>query len=763
MVCEAFLLNRTWLAADGCQRFLFIFESLYYYMMESLSEFFKKYTTLTADQEKAVEKIGAFLESDNRCFLLKGYAGTGKTFLVKGMVNYVQQVLNRQPVLMAPTGRAARIISEKSGYQASTIHKAIYNLQKLDEVEVLKNGKVSYKFVYQLQNIADSIDHVYFIDEASMVPDNITETDFFVFGSGRLLSDLMEYIALNNNGRNDKVIFIGDPAQLPPVSDRVSGALNADYLKSHFDVDPVLDYELTEIVRQKDGNDILYAATYLRDSLRSNPRNSFQIPCSGENVVNLPLTDVVMKYADTVIKNNDFMSSIIINHSNKSAYDYNLEIRQKLFPSIDGLAAGDNFIINQNNYNYNPVLLNGMFARVIEVSPMPEIRSGLKSYDQKGNDITVTHKFRSVRIEVEENGKLSQLNCFILENALYSPYASLSYAENIALYIDFKIRNSHHKPKTPEFKDAIRTDKYFNALKVKFGYAVTCHKAQGGEWDTVFVNLDVKQSTLSDMFLRWTYTAITRARKTVYMFNVPEQSIFSKITFSPVDITSLVKQDIHQDLLIFELNSEILDAIENYKFNDTQKSFLKEKFIEVNARLSDTGIRIQSVIHRQYHEYYVFSKDEHSASFFLYYRNNGAFSTIQPDKPRCSNLAFQSQVLDLLEKPFNYSVIEPEADTFNDDLIDHNKLEFDENKPWLHELYLNLSSFLLLREIEIEKIEHQLFHERYFMSRNNEKACIDFWYDGTGSYTAVRPLANQCNSNKLIKDLEEIVDMLKDA
>src|SRR5690554_684970 len=181
----------------------------------SLLDFAKQRINPTADQEKAFLAMDDFLKSDQKCFLLKGYAGTGKTTITKTIAQYVSHK-KYQPILLAPTGRAARILSDKTGFEANTIHRGIYNLDQLDEIEIKVDGKKQFKFRFNLLEVKDNISQIYLIDEASMISDRRSEGDFFVFGSGVLLRDLLQFLALRNIARNDKVIFIGDPAQLPP-------------------------------------------------------------------------------------------------------------------------------------------------------------------------------------------------------------------------------------------------------------------------------------------------------------------------------------------------------------------------------------------------------------------------------------------------------------------------------------------------------------------------------------------------------------------
>ncbi|MBU3928560.1 MAG: AAA family ATPase, partial [Bacteroidetes bacterium] len=289
--------------------------------MISLSEYSKSKFNPNNDQMKALLALEEFFESDISCFLLKGYAGTGKTHLVKYISEYLE-LKKLKTVLLAPTGRASRILEKKTGHKSSTIHKGIYNLDQVDEIEISKDGKKKYKFRFNLQFIESNTRSIYLIDESSMISDKYSEDDFFIFGSGRLLKDLLTYLAPTNKGRSDQVIFIGDPAQLPPVTDNISGALDSGYLFNNFNI-KTSEYELTEVFRQHKESGILANATNLRNLLQNKHRNSFEINTSFDDITSIDIKNVV----ETFIGINSELSPsklVIVNYSNKSALEFNL-------------------------------------------------------------------------------------------------------------------------------------------------------------------------------------------------------------------------------------------------------------------------------------------------------------------------------------------------------------------------------------------------------------------------------------------------------
>ena len=228
----------------------------------TLRDTFSTYT-LTNGQYRLLDELEKFLSDNSTCFLLKGYAGTGKTFMMKGLTDFLTET-KRRFIIAAPTGRAAKVISQKTEHKAYTIHKTIYSSKDLKEFKT-KDGTETFKFFYEVKHNEDPNNTIYIIDEASMLSDVYSEGEFFRFGSGHLLKDMLEYINFDNNVHNKKIIFIGDDAQLPPVNMNSSPALDGKYLQENYNL-VSSEYELTEVVRQKAESGILKNATQLRQS-----------------------------------------------------------------------------------------------------------------------------------------------------------------------------------------------------------------------------------------------------------------------------------------------------------------------------------------------------------------------------------------------------------------------------------------------------------------------------------------------------------------
>ncbi len=476
---------------------------------------------LTPSQGEAVRKLDQFLrDPDSKCFVLKGYAGTGKTFLIGGLYRYLTK-LKTMTMLMAPTGRAAHVISERHQVPASTIHRGIYTLDKLEEFpEVEEDGTIAYKMYFSLRNNDVQHDTIFIVDEASMISDVYQEAEFVRFGSGRLLRDLLEFINFDANDYSKKLILIGDDAQLPPVGMNTSPALDVDYLKTNGRID-VQQHLLTDVVRQEESSLILKNATALRELLRKRDYSAFSFAYDDDSVINLQ-PDEVLDHFGAISEDMD-IESVIITYANNTAKNYNDAVRKYIFKRGKDISPGDRLIVIRNNYGHEIELFNGQMGIVVDVGGEEEHRivrfySGLDD-DGKRRIVEVQLRYQHVTIEFKDlSGETHQISCVILANILHSINRDLSTDESKALYIDFKNRHPDLKPHDPRFREVLLADPYFNALLVKYGYAITGHKSQGGEWDNVYIDFK-SQNKLNATALRWSYTALTRARKRVILTN----------------------------------------------------------------------------------------------------------------------------------------------------------------------------------------------------------------------------------------------------
>jgi hypothetical protein len=728
-------------------------------MKITLEEFQQDCFEPTADQRKAIAAISGFFSSDVPVFILSGYAGTGKTTLTRLLADYCNANALK-PVLMAPTGRAARIAREKTGYPATTIHKAIYDMNSLDEVEIEQGSKVQYKYRYKIRNHDESVTHVFFVDEASMVSDMYAEDDFFIFGSGIVLKDLLRFMAPENPARKHKLIFIGDNAQLPPVGDKMSGALDAAHLLEKYGV-RALSYRLTEVVRQAGESVVLANATMLREKIGSGNHSPFAILKKTGEVEETEEQQLCRLWSEI---NPGFSTrkGIVLTSKNAKALSHNLAIRNRFFGTEEGIRPGETLMISQNNYNYELELLNGTLVKVVEAEPSTVLKSNLPSYDADGNECRVSHRFRRITIEApDENDIPVRIDCMILDSFLFSPERSLDYAENIALYIDFKIRHPHLKPKTDAFTSAFRGDPYVNALRVKFGYAVTVHKAQGGEWENALVDMDYYGSYVSAEFLRWAYTAFTRASKSLWYFNY-RNTLYGKLSYrhemALPHAENPPQAEVPRKLLVL--------SGENKLFIDTflagESGFLVEKYKLMLVQLQGSGIEVVSRKRMQYAEEYVFARNGEKATLQLFYNGKNRFTKIGSKPAKGDSAALAATLTGLLDTVADFVVSGEDSGIHTEGTIggEELKIVFPEHLKPLAKLHEDLTELLEGTSIVIADVVHSDFVEKYFFKRGKERAAIYFWYNGQMLFTKAGPHLPECDSAALLEDVAKAMKLL---
>ena len=560
---------------------------------------------LTQQQNNVFNKIKAFLDSDASVFILRGYAGTGKTTMVRTVADYIAQYQDVR--LMAPTGRAARVLSKKSGHVAVTIHKAIYNRAHVVSKDVSDVAASEYKLVFPICTEDHRI--VTIVDEASMVCSRKMESELLVFGTDNLLEDLLTFVRPSFGG---KIIFVGDPAQLPPVGESVSNALRKEFFEERGL--KVYEEELTEVLRQKGESLILKNAMMIRDLLQSEQRNRLVFAEKENDVESVRPDNFLKKYLE-YRKQSPVHDSVIICFSNKSAARYNKEIRLSLYGGDVPIREGDVLLITQNNYRLGR--MNGEFVPVLSVGA--RIQQSAPVYIQEGGEKKrVTIELNFVQVTVTD-GMGNPMQCMLLEDLLASDNATITIDESRALYINFCMRNHMLKPGTEAFTEALLSDSFYNAIRAKYGYAVTGHKCQGGEWGKVFVDY-TGRTGLSDDCLRWAYTATTRAQKTLYVTNLPHITPFDKFRIEPI-----------QKCRNMEAEFRIIGDVEPTPFHaETAENFLKAKYHCIKYNMEGTPYRILSVISLPYREIYQIQTPNGIDSFDIYYKGSGVFTSVNP-------------------------------------------------------------------------------------------------------------------------------------
>ncbi len=443
----------------------------------------------TEDQSKLIERLHDFLTSGSakKLFVLNGYAGTGKTTLVSALTKVIGK-LNLKTVLLAPTGRAAKVISSYSGRRAFTIHKMIYTYKYVGGRSL---------FVLKKNTLLNTL---FIVDEASMIGDNS------YIDKKSLLDDLMEYVY---EGKRCALLFVGDTAQLPPVGEELSRALDPKFLESTFYAE-VFEYRLTQVVRQKQESGILVNATQIRNKIHEEellPLISNRKYEDVLQVVGNELQDELeSSYASFGVEN-----CIVLCRSNKRANLFNQHIRARILFKEEEIDAGDLMMVVKNNYHWLSdkskagFIANGDIIELLRISKIEELYG---------------FKFASVEIRLVDYPDEEPFDVKLMLDAIMVETTNLPRAKLKTLYFEIEKEYLDEFPGKKERMEKVLKNPYFNALQVKFSYAVTCHKSQGGQWDTVFIDQGyLTKEMVNPEYLRWLYTAFTRAKTKLYLAN----------------------------------------------------------------------------------------------------------------------------------------------------------------------------------------------------------------------------------------------------
>lgn len=449
----------------------------------------------TGSQEILIYRLAEFLtqpESD-LLFIIKGYAGTGKTSAISALVKTMEK-FRLKFILMAPTGRAAKILSQYSGKPAFTIHKKIYRQ---------KSSKDGFgRFVLEKNLYTNTI---FIVDEASMISNLPGDTS--VFGSGYLLDDLIRYVY---NDKGCKLIISGDTAQLPPVGSVNSPALDRTFYGGIFQ--KIIECELTDVVRQEQQSGILENATFLRELIRKSLSGYPRFNIKGfKDMTRISGNELIDCIADSY-ETAGIEQTVVINRSNKRSNMYNSGIRSRILFREEELVQGDMLMVVKNNYywlqNNDQVdfIANGDAIEVLKIRKYKEI------YGFRFADV----KLRLIDYDLELDAK-------IMLDTLHVESASLTSDQNKNLFYTVYQDFEEIRPKRKGY-NMVKDNPYFNALQVKFAYAVTCHKAQGGQWKNVFIDQGfIREDMMDTEYLRWLYTAVTRSTQNLYLINFPEK------------------------------------------------------------------------------------------------------------------------------------------------------------------------------------------------------------------------------------------------
>ncbi|WP_077286959.1 AAA family ATPase [Thermosipho sp. 1074] len=528
------------------------------------------FNTNFEDKKYAIETLEDFINNPLDFLIISGSACTGKNFLISKYAQY----LNKKSinfVLLAPTGRAAKILSEKSGFEAKTIHSEIYSFTNMEVKEKNDESKIYFSL-----NINKNDKTIYIVDESSMISD-VNNNDFLVFGSGKLLTDLITHIKY---GKHNKIIFVGDNYQLPPVNSSFSPALDEFYLKEKFHLDGK-KITLDKVVRQKSDSFILKNALLIKKHIQNNKFFDLNLSLSNDFV---ETPNLISQYDVNNTNNN-----IIICSTNKKALEYNKKIR-KMKNLKQTFKIGDILLNTRNVHFQNQTILNGEFFEVLDI--ISNEKQSIYLRGKKPIDLI----FYDLKLKNILTNNVLKFK--VLANSLYTKSTS---ERDLQIALIVLTKNMVGNIKNNELHKHLENNPYFNALYVKYGYAIPPHKAQGGEWENVYVDTEFYNSLKSKEYFKWLYTSITRAKKKVYI--------------TPLQINSIENNNIKiSDKYV--IKNKIKIPVENEKLNKECSKVIHNKLIK---NITSYNFKIISIKHFDYQEVYYLQKDNKYLKIQVFY------------------------------------------------------------------------------------------------------------------------------------------------
>jgi ATP-dependent exoDNAse (exonuclease V) alpha subunit len=439
-----------------------------------------------SEQNKILLKLVEYINTlgNRSIFLLKGYAGTGKTTLISALVKSLPSI-GKRSVLLAPTGRAAKVLAKYSKKKSSTLHKKIY------WIRTTKNGNT---FITLKENLHTNT--IFIVDEASMIPEDAKDG----INKRSLLEDLIKYVY---EGIDCKLILIGDTAQLPPVNLDISPALDENNLDKKYQKQ-IIHQELKKVVRQEKNSMVLENATHLRELIEGNIKKLPKIKLNQE-VVRISSGDELQEYIEKSYGNSGVENTTIICRSNKRANQYNDRIRSEILWQEDIISAGDVLMVVRNNYFWLDEKSEAGFLANGDIIEVTRIKEIIERYG---------FKFAKASIRLMDYENENEIDTILLLDTINSESPSLKYDEYKKLYTEVGLDYKGQK----DINKKIKENEFFNAIQIKFGYSITCHKAQGGQWKNVFIDIGYfKKEMLDKNYLRWLYTAFTRSTENLYL------------------------------------------------------------------------------------------------------------------------------------------------------------------------------------------------------------------------------------------------------
>ena len=674
-------------------------------------------------QQEVLDKVGRFLSTKGGgVFLLRGYAGTGKTTLAREFITMAEKA-GRKTLLMTPTGRAAKVLADKTGRMAKTIHRHIYQLDKIEEDKT--TGDLRYHF--PLATLDDAGSCLAIVDEASMVAEKKDLNGRLNFGNNGLLPDLLDFMNVHYGG---KIIFIGDPAQLPPVGESRSMALDDEYFKSKGIA--TFSAELTQVMRQADDSLVLHNATIIRNLLARErvTRNTLLLSRDNRSFAEIASDKIIDQYLRC--RSGNPSDVVMICYTNRGAYNLNRLLRERLYGGLRELTAGDILISTANHYDRqsNVDVLNGEMLTVVWADDAVVTRTQYVAATVDGNKSTkpVTLSYRRATLR---NDAGVTFEAMIIDTMLHDAEPQLTGDRLKSMYIDFKVRHSHLKEGSEEFIRALAYDPYFNALKLKYGYAITGHKSQGGEWDTALVDF-TGRTGLDDDCLRWMYTAVTRARRRLAGASLPTITALSKMKVFPIQRITKPREKCRAYAPVGETPFHGADT----------PTFLRAKYFAVADNMSGTEFQINAVKSISYKEIYYIAAPDGVVRVDCNYGAAEVFTSHIPAEKR----DYTDRLIALMA---DESSIEFQVD-------------YVPSTPALATLFRHVASICSEYKIKISNImEHPAnYHVEYFVITSGRFAFLDFYFKANGAISSVMSKSDLGADDEKLKLIVERLENL---
>lgn len=581
---------------------------------------------LTSSQQKLVAEIEDFLHNDSEhVFILKGYTGTGKELILRGVVTYLNKI-GRSLSLSAPTAKASFWLDKMVGNYKTRIHSTIHSMiYRFDEKKESLNNNLLNKSrcVFRLRTNEDSLDHVYLISESSILSDVKPNGEYLQYGSGKLLQDLMEYIHPNKKLCSRKVIFIGDDTQLPPVTLKASPALTEKYFKDLYGEEfSVRVFQLTDVVVSQLKNLIVKNAIQIRQELERNRYTRLTLESDTSTMIPLEEEDLVAKYLDT-FKNAKDDKPIILVSKNEFSKRYNSLIRKSLFSDKITVQPSDWIMFTENRMIDHYRVFNGGFAKILKVMHCEQT-------SVKSKDGTRNLRLRHVELEfINEQGEKVLAECPLLEDILDA--------------------SGSIKPNEDWIEYLINNPMYTDAIYAQYGYSTTVHKAQGATWSTVFLDTKFYQNRKTRLAFTWLYTGITRARERLYFLNWSDIGpnlagrIPSLSQSDSVEIEDLLPS---QDGLVEkdETPNSSDNMLQQVEYPAEYQEFLQNLAQEIADALSELDITIKKIEHKYYRVRYTFTRGNSVATVDAVYNKKKEISSIQPIRKKGDDSDFVNKI-----------------------------------------------------------------------------------------------------------------------